>query len=236
MQKMLKRILPFVIVVILVFTLYSLQYEDTLSVEEEESIEEFTEQQEEQEERLATLQSTFNNERFEDEAQDVMNQFLEGDPIEVAVVFASETQESDDWTDQFAEGLESYYGATSFDVQNISMEDMDHNTSSVDFVQQEGWTELQNYDVVIYEPLAHTDAGILPMEQTLQLTNQIINEFDGYPVLKIPTRNSQEWVTFAEEEDIQYVNPYSVGGDNPAFTQADPEDVSESFLHYFTDA
>ncbi|WP_211202250.1 hypothetical protein [Salicibibacter cibarius] len=233
-MNLLKRTAPYLIVVVTVTVLYSLQHEETLSVGEAQYIEQFsTIQQGETASEEEGDPSAGDEEELQDGTNEMLQQHEPGDDIHLAV-FTSNSEEEEDiqWGEYFPEEAQDEY---EFHVQTFNIDDF-QSSNSAEFVEFEEWTVINDQapDLVIYEPLAHRDETTL--EESMAMTSQILNGFEGYPVLKIPSYENapdpslfvQEWTNFAEESDVQYVGPDQQAISDSALTQGEGSEESES--------
>ncbi|SDI57516.1 hypothetical protein [Natribacillus halophilus] len=227
-MQILKRVAPYAVAVVVVIALYNLQHEDTLTRGESQYIAQFSESQQENEgDQEQEMEGEFAapSADGDQDIDELLQQYEAGDEIHVAVFTANEAGE-DEATNLFLESLEDNYDHQ-FQVYNFNMDDFQSNDST-EFVEQQDWQTINETgaDLVIYEPLAHRDGQL---EESKLRTSEIINGFDGYPVLKIPSyENSgdpepfvQEWTDFADEEELQYVGPDEQGVSDSALTQAE---------------
>lgn len=229
-MSLLKRTLPYLVVVVIVTVLYSLQHEQTLSVGEAQYIEQFsTIQQDESASEEAENPSGDVEEELQEDANEILQQHEPGDVVELAV-FTSNSEEDVQWENYFPEEASDQY---EFHVEAFNIDDF-NSSNSAEFVEFEEWNVIndQTPDMVIYEPLAHRDASL---EESMAMTTQIINGFDGHPVLKIPSYENavdpepyvQEWTEYAQEAEVQYVGPDQQAISESALTQGEGSD-SES--------
>ncbi|QQK80910.1 hypothetical protein HUG20_14095 [Salicibibacter cibi] len=227
-MNLLKRTLPYLIVVVIVTVLYSLQHEETLSVGEAQYIEQFSTIQQDASVSEGTDSSSGDEEELQDDTNEMLQQHEPGDDIHLAVFTSNSEEEDIQWGEYFPEEAQDEY---EFDVRNFNIDDF-QSSNSAEFVELEEWTVIndQTPDLVIYEPLAHRDDTSL--EESMAMTTEIINGFEGYPVLKIPSYENaadpapyvQEWTEFAEDADVKYVGPDQQAISDSALTQGESTD------------
>ncbi|AXF55756.1 hypothetical protein [Salicibibacter kimchii] len=225
-MNLLKRAVPYLIVVVIVTVLYNLQHEETLSVGEARYIEQFSpDYQEETASEKGESPSGDAEEEFQENTNEILSQQEPGDEIHLAIFTSNSEEEAVQWENYFPEEAQDQY---EFDVHTFNIDDFQSNNSA-EFVDYEEWTVINDLapDLVIYEPLAYRDNTSL--DESMDMTAQIINRFDGNPVLKIPSYENaanqelyvQEWTEFAEEAEVQYVGPDEQALSDSALTQGD---------------